>query len=323
MSFSAVRYQENPRRGSDWRVLERSLSEQGWRIAPTSKGHIKLFAPDGKCIVLAGGTPSDHRAFDKLKSDLRRCGYRDETREGSRVFAENPIGTGGAILVGSALGLVAYLLFKPSSASAAGRAPGGSGGAGGGAAGGGAAGKTLAGLYVQTFCIDNVTSEESAGAPLRLADLSVDGISTTDAEALASAAAQAAFDAYVSSPLALTESFRVFATDLPLGDENAQLLALRETRPLFCHRPGAYVMEIQTMGADGTISRNAIVSGVGEYTDEDVKYLFDNLPKTAPTAVYVRDRANAQRLLSVRSTNGFLGNVVPTAGSGVVVPITF
>lgn len=67
---------ENPR-GSDWRHLTRELSAKGWRVEPTHGGHIKMFSPDGKCIVVASSTPSDFRVLTKIKADLRRCGYRE------------------------------------------------------------------------------------------------------------------------------------------------------------------------------------------------------------------------------------------------------
>ena len=76
--------QANPR-GSDWRHLTQDLATKGWRIEPTQKGHIKLFAPNGKCIVVASGPPSDFRVLTKIKADLRRCGYQEEARAGNPI----------------------------------------------------------------------------------------------------------------------------------------------------------------------------------------------------------------------------------------------
>lgn len=216
-------------------------------------------------------------------------------------FQENPVigGTGLAIAVGSLVGLFAYLALRsPPAATSGAPKP--------------VPAKTLAGIYVQTFCVDAITQEETSGPPLRLADL----LSVANA----SVAVDSAFQGYVASPLALRESFRVFAADLPLEDPSAQMLALRETRPLFCRGPAGAVLEIKTLEADGTIARRAIVTGVSA-DGSDVQAVFDALPKTVPTAVFLRDPADAQRLVVIRSTNGFEN--VPTAGSGVVVPITF
>lgn len=78
--MSPARY-SNPIKGSDWRHLINELESQGWRFVVLGSGHVQFFAPNGKCIVLVSGSPSDHRAFQKILSDLRRCGYVDPKRK--------------------------------------------------------------------------------------------------------------------------------------------------------------------------------------------------------------------------------------------------
>jgi predicted RNA binding protein YcfA (HicA-like mRNA interferase family) len=75
--------------GSDWRVFERELRAEGWRIEQTKKNHIKLFSPHGNCIVLASSTPSDHRALENVKAAVRRCAKQTEPSHSGR--GGNPI----------------------------------------------------------------------------------------------------------------------------------------------------------------------------------------------------------------------------------------
>lgn len=68
-----------PRMG-DWNDLQGWLRGHGWRIEPTSKGHVKFFSPKGSCIVTAAGTPSDRRALSNVVAEIRRCMRRDQER---------------------------------------------------------------------------------------------------------------------------------------------------------------------------------------------------------------------------------------------------
>ncbi|MBA3300846.1 MAG: type II toxin-antitoxin system HicA family toxin [Thermoleophilaceae bacterium] len=60
----------------EFKEIIKAAKEQGWRVEPTKKGHVKFFAPDDENIVTAGGTPSDHRAIANLISRLRRYGFK-------------------------------------------------------------------------------------------------------------------------------------------------------------------------------------------------------------------------------------------------------
>jgi predicted RNA binding protein YcfA (HicA-like mRNA interferase family) len=53
----------------------REAENQGWTVRRSKKGHLQFFAPDGKSIVVSGGTPSDHRAMPNLIQRLRRHGF--------------------------------------------------------------------------------------------------------------------------------------------------------------------------------------------------------------------------------------------------------
>jgi predicted RNA binding protein YcfA (HicA-like mRNA interferase family) len=55
--------------------IVKSAENQGWRVERTKKGHLKFLAPDHENIVVAAGTPSDHRALTNLVSRLRRFGF--------------------------------------------------------------------------------------------------------------------------------------------------------------------------------------------------------------------------------------------------------
>lgn len=55
--------------------IVKAAEKQGWQVKTTKKGHKMFYAPDGVNKVLAGGTPSDHRALQNLLADLRRYGF--------------------------------------------------------------------------------------------------------------------------------------------------------------------------------------------------------------------------------------------------------
>ena len=52
------------------RSLLNIATDQGWKIERAKNNHIKLLAPNGK-IVFVSSTPSDHRALENIKRDLR------------------------------------------------------------------------------------------------------------------------------------------------------------------------------------------------------------------------------------------------------------
>lgn len=58
--------------------LERILRDarrQGWDVERTKGGHWRLYAPDGKNIVHAAGTPSDVRSLERLVSRMPHFGF--------------------------------------------------------------------------------------------------------------------------------------------------------------------------------------------------------------------------------------------------------
>lgn len=58
--------------------LKKILAEaerQGWRVQLLKSGHYRLYAPDGKSIVHAASTPSDHRAVDNMIAQMRAYGF--------------------------------------------------------------------------------------------------------------------------------------------------------------------------------------------------------------------------------------------------------
>lgn len=86
----------NPAEGlphmGDWNDLQGWLKRHGWRIQPTTKGHLKFFSPHGSCIVTAAGTPSDRRALSNVVAEIRRCMRRDQDApgEGAPGMARDP-----------------------------------------------------------------------------------------------------------------------------------------------------------------------------------------------------------------------------------------
>jgi len=56
----------------DLKELLRAAEARGWRVDATRRGgHVRLVHPDGG-VVVASGTPSDHRALANLRAQLRR-----------------------------------------------------------------------------------------------------------------------------------------------------------------------------------------------------------------------------------------------------------
>lgn len=55
--------------------LVRTAEQAGWTWKATTRGHLQFIPPDkGKSIVTVSGTPSDHRAWQRVRSDFRHSG---------------------------------------------------------------------------------------------------------------------------------------------------------------------------------------------------------------------------------------------------------
>lgn len=53
----------------------RDLAEdQGWQVKFTGGGHIRWMPPNSTVMVHTTSTPSDYRALENLKRDLRKAG---------------------------------------------------------------------------------------------------------------------------------------------------------------------------------------------------------------------------------------------------------
>jgi hypothetical protein len=55
------------------KLLLELASDQGWQIEKRNNNHYKLIAPNGK-VVFTSSTPSDRRAIENIKRDLRSGG---------------------------------------------------------------------------------------------------------------------------------------------------------------------------------------------------------------------------------------------------------
>jgi len=55
-------------------VLIKQAEQQGWRVSMAPGGHYKWMAPNGK-LFFTSQTPSDHRALQNIKRDLRVNGF--------------------------------------------------------------------------------------------------------------------------------------------------------------------------------------------------------------------------------------------------------
>jgi len=53
--------------------LLKTAEDQGCRIVVTPSNHYKVFVPGGKLVVVSS-TPSDNRAIENIKRDLRSAG---------------------------------------------------------------------------------------------------------------------------------------------------------------------------------------------------------------------------------------------------------
>ena len=56
--------------------IAKEAEAQGWTISITNGGHLKWVSPTGRCVFTAQ-TPSDVRAYHRIRSDLRRMGFID------------------------------------------------------------------------------------------------------------------------------------------------------------------------------------------------------------------------------------------------------
>ena len=54
--------------------LIKLVSKLGWSIEQTKNCHYKWTAPDNAGFFFSSSTPSDRRAFERIKQDLRRLG---------------------------------------------------------------------------------------------------------------------------------------------------------------------------------------------------------------------------------------------------------
>ena len=61
----------------DLRRLALSAERQGFRVEE-GRRHYKFYAPNGKDIVVIGGSISDHRAHKNNLARLRRAGFKEE-----------------------------------------------------------------------------------------------------------------------------------------------------------------------------------------------------------------------------------------------------
>jgi hypothetical protein len=59
----------------DVEQVVRAAWRQGWRVEKTRSGHWKLYAPNGRDIVIASGTPSSHRSVEATIAKLRQYGF--------------------------------------------------------------------------------------------------------------------------------------------------------------------------------------------------------------------------------------------------------
>jgi hypothetical protein len=58
----------------DLAVLIKIAIEAGWRVERTKSGHYKWLSPNSIDFFYSSSTPSDNRALENLKQDLRRRG---------------------------------------------------------------------------------------------------------------------------------------------------------------------------------------------------------------------------------------------------------
>jgi predicted RNA binding protein YcfA (HicA-like mRNA interferase family) len=64
-------------------VLIKQAEKQGWQVEYTKGGHYKWITPRGN-FFFSASTPSDPRAIDNIKRDLRVNGLITITKKGRR-----------------------------------------------------------------------------------------------------------------------------------------------------------------------------------------------------------------------------------------------
>ena len=57
----------------DLKTLQKEAVSQGWVVNLSNGNHIKWIAPNGK-VVFTSNTPSDKRALENMKRDLKSAG---------------------------------------------------------------------------------------------------------------------------------------------------------------------------------------------------------------------------------------------------------
>jgi len=67
----------------DVEVLVQKAREQGWTVTKTKGSHYKWVSPLGG-LFFSTSTPSDFRAIDNLKRDMKRYGFIEITKKGRR-----------------------------------------------------------------------------------------------------------------------------------------------------------------------------------------------------------------------------------------------
>lgn len=55
------------------KVLQKEALIQGWSVSLSNGNHLKWVAPNGK-VIFTSKTPSDARAIDNIKRDLKSAG---------------------------------------------------------------------------------------------------------------------------------------------------------------------------------------------------------------------------------------------------------
>lgn len=63
--------------------IAKEAEAQGWTITLTNGGHFKWMSPEGG-FMFTSQTPSDVRAFHRIRSDLRKLGFIDIKRKKAR-----------------------------------------------------------------------------------------------------------------------------------------------------------------------------------------------------------------------------------------------
>lgn len=60
----------------DTEKVLKALREQGFETRTTTRGHVRVFGPDGKYVTTFAGTGSDWRGIKNGIAQARRAGFR-------------------------------------------------------------------------------------------------------------------------------------------------------------------------------------------------------------------------------------------------------